>query len=103
MWASLFMGVKNRTVEVGTTLTGRPPHRSGLAELPHPALAVGHNVPFVATYSSCCICYLLVPALCPGRSPQNELPPASCLPSISSAAFRPCSEISSVLCNCPTS
>ena len=40
-------------VEVGTTLTGRPPHRSGRAELPHPALAVGHDVPLVATYSSC--------------------------------------------------
>ena len=28
-------------VAVGTTLSGRPPHRSGRAALPHPALASG--------------------------------------------------------------
>ena len=35
---------KGRPVEVGTTLTGRPPHRSERAELPHSALASGPNV-----------------------------------------------------------
>jgi len=30
-------------VEVGTTLAGRPPHRSERAELPHSALALGPN------------------------------------------------------------
>jgi len=28
-------------VAVGTALEGRPPHRSGLEELPHPALTSG--------------------------------------------------------------
>jgi hypothetical protein len=30
-----------KVVAVGTALTGRPPHRSGRAALPHPALASG--------------------------------------------------------------
>jgi len=30
-------------VEVGTALTGRPPHRSERTELPHSALASGPN------------------------------------------------------------
>jgi hypothetical protein len=38
---------KNRgvgRVEVGMALTGHPPHRSGLAELPHPVPVSGRNV-----------------------------------------------------------
>ena len=30
-------------VAVGIALAGDPPHGSGHAELPHPALALGHN------------------------------------------------------------
>jgi hypothetical protein len=33
-----------RWVAVGTGLSARPPHRSGRAELPHPALAAGDDV-----------------------------------------------------------
>jgi hypothetical protein len=32
-----------RNIAVGTALAGRPPHRSGRAELPHPAPASGHD------------------------------------------------------------
>ena len=30
-------------VALGTALAGRPPHRSGLEELPHPALTSGNE------------------------------------------------------------
>ena len=30
-------------VAVGTAFAGRPPHRSGLEELPHPALTLGNE------------------------------------------------------------
>ena len=32
-----------KAVEVGTALASRPPHGSGRAELPHPALALGDD------------------------------------------------------------
>ena len=43
--AGLFRDLQNKTesVAVGTALASRPPHRSGRAELPHPAPALGHD------------------------------------------------------------
>jgi hypothetical protein len=39
----LRMTRKFEFVAVGTALTGGPPHGSGHAELPHPALALGND------------------------------------------------------------
>jgi hypothetical protein len=39
-----FSYAKNSRVAVGIALAGDPPHGSGRAELPHPALALGRDV-----------------------------------------------------------
>src|SRR5438128_12373585 len=55
-------------VAVGTALTGGPPHGSGRAELPHPALALGNNakahqrmrmITMLTPFTSGCLTYPL--------------------------------------------
>ena len=80
--------VRNR-VAVGTALAGGPPHGSGRAELPHPALASGNNAkahqrmrmitPLTPSPAGC-LTYPLrraghaVPALSPGHVTLRRLP-----------------------------
>ena len=76
-------------VAVGTALTGGPPHGSGRAELPHPALALGNNakahqrmrmITMLTPFTSGCLTYPLkraghvFPALCPGHVTLEHLP-----------------------------
>src|SRR6266540_2384176 len=76
-------------VAVGTALAGGPPHRSGRAELPHPALALGNNanagrrVRMITTFTPILhprLTYPLKrvehahPALCPGHVTLGRFP-----------------------------
>ena len=76
-------------VAVGTALTGGPPHGSGRAELPHPALALGNNakahqrmrmITPLTPFTAGCLTYPLkraghvFPALCPGHVTLKRLP-----------------------------
>src|SRR5438132_3052380 len=68
---------------------GRPPHGSGRAELPHPALALGNNakahqrmrmITMLTPFTSCCLTYPLkraghaAPALSPGHVTLGSIP-----------------------------
>jgi hypothetical protein len=76
-------------VAVGTALAGGPPHGSGRAELPHPALALGNNakahqrmrmITPLTPFTAGCLTYPLkraghvFPALCPGHVTLKRLP-----------------------------
>jgi len=76
-------------VAVGTALAGGPPHGSGRAELPHPALALGNNAkahqrmrmitPLTLSPAGCLTYPLrraghVFPALCPGHVTLKRLP-----------------------------
>src|SRR5438132_2833863 len=76
-------------VAVGTALTGGPPHGSGRAELPHPALALGNNakahqrmrmITMLTPFTSGCLTYPLkrdghgFPALCRRPVTLDDLP-----------------------------
>src|SRR4029077_6149425 len=76
-------------VAVGTALTGGPPHGSGRAELPHPALALGNNatahqrmrmITPLTPFTAGCLTYPLkraghaAPALSPGHVTLGRLP-----------------------------
>src|SRR6266498_2011639 len=80
---------KSDFVAVGTALAGGPPHRSGRAELPHPALALGNNanagrrVRMITTFTPILhprLTYPLKrvehahPALCPGHVTLGRFP-----------------------------
>src|SRR6266540_4956755 len=80
---------KSEYVAVGTALAGGPPHRSGRAELPHPALALGNNanagrrVRMITTFTPILhprLTYPLKrvehahPALCPGHVTLGRFP-----------------------------
>jgi hypothetical protein len=76
-------------VAVGTALAGGPPHGSGRAELPHPALALGNNakahqrmrmITPLTPSPPCCLTYPLkraghaAPALSPGHVTLGQIP-----------------------------
>src|SRR6266478_4964398 len=76
-------------VAVGTALAGGPPHGSGRAELPHPALALGNNatahqrmrmITPLTPFTAGCLTYPLkraghaAPALSPGHVTLGRLP-----------------------------
>jgi hypothetical protein len=77
-------------VEVGTALAGRPPHSSGRAELPHPALALGLTLARCDTArrmrSTAWYISLLRPCV-RDMWPCRPFPLAGRLPSIPSAPF----------------
>ena len=77
-------------VEVGTALAGRPPHSSGRAELPHPALALGLTLARCDTARRMCSRSWYISLLRPcvrDMWPCCSFPLAGRLPSIPSAPF----------------
>jgi len=79
-------------------VTHGPLHRSGRAELPHPAPTLGtdaetlERIRMVFPFPSCCLTYPLeraervAPALCPERVALGQVPLARPLPSTASVA-----------------
>ena len=89
-------------VEVGTALASRPPHGSGRAELPHPALALGSDASSL-TYALHRWCHVVSGSVSGTCSRVVHSPwPMAFPPSPPPQAVSVCSETLLVLCHRPT-
>ena len=95
-------GAEN-SVEVGTALTGRPPHRTGRAELPHPALALGRDASSLDVCPPMLLaCHVSGPVSGAWSIVVHSPWPVAFPPSSPPRPVPVCSRTSQVLCNRPT-